>query len=98
MDLYRLDEGRPDVFLSLDLENIFRNSVSLIEWPVRLPDKFVPQDRLDVKLTIRQESSEDSEDDTDKAERILMFTPHGSFWEGLLQEIVYRGYLDDFMI
>lgn len=102
MDLYRLESGRPESFHSIDLPNVFRNAICLVEWPERLPDNMVPQDRLDVRFTIRPAGREDSGNDgsfgTEEAERILVITPHGSCWTDLMKDIVQAGYLDDLLV
>lgn len=48
IDLYRMEHDRE--IEELGLEDAFRQSVSLIEWPERL-GAFLPQDRLDISLT-----------------------------------------------
>jgi len=50
MDLYRLSGTTGDLE-PLDLDNVFNNCISLIEWPSRL-GHFLPPDRLEVIITI----------------------------------------------
>lgn len=52
-DLYRL--GKPEDALELDIEEAFRDAVSLIEWPERLGG-FLPRRALKLSLEIEDES------------------------------------------
>ena len=50
MDLWRLPEGK--VTQLVDLPTVFRDCVSLIEWPQRLGEAATPAERLEVHLAI----------------------------------------------
>ena len=50
MDLWRLPEGK--VTQLVDLPAVFRDCVSLIEWPQRLGEAATPAERLEVHLAI----------------------------------------------
>ena len=94
--------------MALNIPHVFQEAISLVEWPSRLPDHMIPNERLDLRLTIRRggssssvsvidNSDEDSpiDEGTDSAEREVIITPRGLFWEELIQEIIAEGYLDD---
>lgn len=53
MDLWRLPDGK--VTQLVDLPAVFRDCVSLIEWPQRLGEAATPDDRLEVHLAIQDE-------------------------------------------
>lgn len=82
--------------------------VSLIEWPERLGSTPVPDDRLEITITIvsaevDSETSDgvDAEDDgdgEDDAIRIMTVQAHGPVWEQRLKTILDEGYLDDLTI
>lgn len=67
-DLYRL--ARPEDAWELDIEDAFRDGISLIEWPDRL-GALLPDDRLDIELMLGE----------NPGERRATLTPHGS-WIG----------------
>lgn len=100
MDLYRLNKENPSSFSALDIKNVFRNCVSLVEWSTRLPELFVPNDRLEVEFAIDNTAKDRYDDivDHEKASRILTFTAHGPFWNEVMQSILCEGYLNDFII
>ena len=103
MDLYRLNKENPSSFSALDIKNVFRNYVSLVEWSTRLPELFVPNDRLEVEFAIdyTAQTAKDRYDNivgNERASRILTFTAYGPFWNEVMQSILGEGYLDDFMI
>lgn len=54
-DVYRLTD--PEEALALDIEDAFALGISLVEWPERL-GLFLPADRLDLVLRIRQDPSD----------------------------------------
>jgi tRNA A37 threonylcarbamoyladenosine biosynthesis protein TsaE len=102
MDLYRLDKAKSKGFTALNLEDVFRESVSLVEWSSRIPDFMIPSDRIEFKFSFRESADESNPIDPtrvdDVAEREAVITPYGLFWECAMQEIVERGYLEDIVI
>jgi tRNA A37 threonylcarbamoyladenosine biosynthesis protein TsaE len=96
MDLYRLS-GRPEDFMPLNLEHVFRNCVSVVEWPVRLPPSLQPptERRLHVDIRIR---SNDDEGDGDGPRLLTLSYPEGSHWQQHIDRIRLEGYLDDMLL
>jgi tRNA A37 threonylcarbamoyladenosine biosynthesis protein TsaE len=92
LDLYRLS-GSGQELLPLDLDNVFRNCISLIEWPSRLTEK--PDNRLDVTLTIEPGAEMD---DLESRSRIMKLEPFGERWLERLRFLEKEGYLDDLLI
>ena len=88
----------------------FQNAgISLIEWPERLGTTPIPEDRLEITITIGSvnedtESSDsvDVKDDDsngeDDAVRTMTIQAHGPVWEQRLAAILDEGYLDDMII
>ncbi|KAL3793396.1 hypothetical protein HJC23_001844 [Cyclotella cryptica] len=89
LDLYRLSGSGQDL-LPLDLNNIFHNCISLIEWPSRLSEK--PDHRLDVTLTIEPGAEMD---DLETRCRIMKLEPYGDRWMERLKFLESEGYFDD---
>jgi len=111
MDLYRLSPDRPDDFAPLDLDRVFRNCVSLVEWPSRLAGSgyFDDEDdvlrspdgateRLDIEITIMEDDRDADVGQAEDRPRRMLLTPHGSFWKGRLQQLKDQGYLDDLLL
>jgi len=99
MDLYRLS-GNKDDFDPLDLDHVFTNCISLIEWPSRLGD-LTPLERLDISFQIHMDSNDSEEEDDDEPEtrtRHLTLTPHGKKWRDKILLLDEEGYLDDLII
>lgn len=110
MDLYRLSDDNDDDLTPLDLENVYINGISLIEWPSRLKRK--PVNRLDVTLTIDStisaataelsDSSEDDEENDDIEEesrdRCMKLVPHGDKWVERLKFLESEGYFEDLLM
>jgi len=104
MDLYRLS-GRPDKrdLLPLNLDFVFENCISLIEWPSRLGD-LIPSERLDIQINIFPEDEQQSNDDTGDATEVedrprrMILEPRGSDWEERIRMLRDEGYLDDLAI
>lgn len=65
-DLYRLRHG--DEVVELGWDEARAGGIALVEWPERLGQNFKPRNRLDVALTIRNETGRD-----------IDFTPHGNW-------------------
>ena len=98
MDLYRLS-GNGDDLAPLDLENVFENGISLIEWPSRLATK--PETRLDVTLTIESAVDEDvepSDENEDCKSRRMRLEPHGDRWIERLEFLEREGYFEDLLV
>lgn len=109
MDLYRLSgQTNDELSTNLNLENVFTNHISLIEWPSRLRTK--PEVRLDVTLTIdptiiqhkqqydgsdEEEEDEDSLIDYETKNRCMKLVPHGNRWVERLKFLEDEGYLED---
>lgn len=99
MDLYRLS-GNGDDLAPLDLENVFENGISLIEWPSRLATK--PETRLDITLTIESAVDGDVGQSDDKNEdcksRRMRLDPHGVRWVERLEFLEREGYFEDLLV
>ncbi len=97
MDLYRLS-GEDDDLSPLDLDNVFTNGISLIEWPSRLSKK--PPEYLDITLTIESAIQDDGEDeyDSDSKSRCMNLVAHGGRWEERLKFLESEGYFEDLLI
>lgn len=61
-DLYRLPDGCDLGFLSIP--SIFASSLCLIEWPERLAQRYVPEQYLEVRLSIQAPTDGDQQDRT----------------------------------
>lgn len=100
MDLYRLS-GSEDDLAPLDLENVFANEISLVEWPTRLGNKY-PTPRLDITLTIDDstiiQESDDDDDDNDSKSRCMKLEPYGDHWVERLKFLESEGYFEDLII
>ena len=99
MDLYRLSGATKDL-LALDLDYVFNQCVSLIEWPSRLGD-MIPIERLDIRITIPQQSFTDREEekliDQEDYPRTMLLKPHGEVWVERIRTLLSEGYLDDLL-
>lgn len=89
MDLYRLEPNR---LHSLNLDFVFKECISLIEWPSRLGD-MVPFERLEIDFRIDAERFQDEENT-----RYLTLKPHGERWVEHLKKLMDDGCLDDLII
>jgi tRNA A37 threonylcarbamoyladenosine biosynthesis protein TsaE len=87
IDLYRLSGTQNEIY-ALDLDFVFRECISLVEWPSRLPTQLIPPNRLEVRLTILH--------DSDAREAVLI--PHGDAWNRWLDQLVEFGFLDDLIV
>ena len=94
MDLYRLS-GSDDDLAPLDLENVFTNDISLIEWPSRLNKK--PLERLEINLTIDSTIQED-DNESDEKERRMNLVPFGERWMKRLKLLESEGYFEDLIM
>ena len=87
MDLWRLPDGKASQLI--DLERVFDECISLIEWPDKLGNA-LPSEHLAVHLAIDQSSSgaiipsDDLDDDEYEQPRIAIIKPTGSRWHGRL--------------
>ena len=104
IDLYRLNGGNEEELRVLDLKNVFRTGIALVEWPERLVEP--PESRLDVRLTIDLES-ENSRGDTnvivqeekeDTNSRVMRLEPYGDKWIERLKFFETEGYFEDLII
>jgi tRNA threonylcarbamoyladenosine biosynthesis protein TsaE len=89
MDLYRLDPKR---LQSLNLEHVFKECISLIEWPSRL-GKMMPSERLEIIFRIDPSCFEDEENT-----RYLTLKPHGEKWTKRINDLIEDGCLDDLIV
>lgn len=94
MDLYRL-KGNPEDFAPLNLDVVFRNCISLIEWPIRLSNVPVPTEHL-LEIDIRLLTPTNEEDD-DSPRRLVLSYPEGSSWQSILDQIRQEELLDDML-
>lgn len=92
MDLYRLSGSEGDL-APLDLDYVFANGISLVEWPSRLREK--PSARLDITLTIDCATQSDGEE---SHRRLMHLVPHGARWLERLKFLESEGYFDDLLI
>ncbi|KAK9827130.1 hypothetical protein WJX74_007536 [Apatococcus lobatus] len=95
-DLYRLDGtaslGR------LQLDQSFRDAVSLVEWAERLPSDMLPANRLDIHITPLEavsgsragDAEEVDESYTDDRHREIKLIPYGSAMAERCQAILAR--------
>jgi Threonylcarbamoyl adenosine biosynthesis protein TsaE len=97
MDLYRLQDHANQQYFMLNLDHVFKNCLSLIEWPERLPENLVPEERLELSIEYASKMKKDGTIDTEstKQYRILTFTPHGYLWRRRVYDIRYMGYIED---
>jgi hypothetical protein len=72
----------------------------LIEWPNRLGSDVLPKERLDIRITIPDQSSveRDPEDDERDCRRHMLLQPHGIAWNQRLRHLLEQGYIDDLLV
>jgi Threonylcarbamoyl adenosine biosynthesis protein TsaE len=104
MDMYRL--GSTDDLSPLNLQHVFRNCISLIEWPERVSG-LLPEGRLDVHLTIvpsepsdvsSMVNGNDDENENPNALRTMVLRPRGELWTNRVLQLVEDGSLDDLLV
>lgn len=92
MDLYRLTGTSPINFEPLQLDHVFENCISLVEWPSRLESQpqLLPSNahRLDVTISIVPQSN---------TRLMTLMAPLGSTWNERLQNLLDEGMLDDLL-
>lgn len=90
-DLYRLSGDNKVDFSPLDLDFVFSNCISLVEWPSRLPIEIFPPVacRLDVVLSIVPATDE---------RRMTLRALGGSKWQERLRSLVREGFVDDLIL
>jgi len=102
MDLYRLSGTRSQEFSPLNLDYVFSRCIALIEWPIRLPEALIPEERLDIDIRILPGNNEVPDQDTESMEdnvpRIVSLLPRGSGWSERLRIIRDEGYVDDLLV
>lgn len=98
MDLYRLSGVQEQEFSPLNLKHVFSRALSLIEWPVRLPECLVPSDRLDITIHIAAAVDDVAGDNDDTLARTLILTPRSDAWHRRIQAIQDEGYVDDLLL
>ena len=102
MDLYRLPGTSLKEFTPLNLDYVFAQCISLVEWPVRLPEALVPDDRLDIDIRILADHiSVDFIADQSSEEnipRMLSLTPTSSTWRKRLTAMREGGFVDDLLV
>lgn len=92
----------------LNLEHVFANCVSLIEWPIRLPEAIcLPTERLELDIRIlvpeqrlSTDGNIDAEGDVfdDQNPRYLSLSPYGARCKRKIQRIMDEGYFDDLLL
>lgn len=97
MDLYRLQDHSNQQYFMLNLDHVFKNCLSLIEWPERLPEKSIPEERLELSIEYASKANADGTIDMESTEqyRILTFTPYGILWRRRVYDIRNMGYIED---
>ena len=104
MDLYRLQEDANQEYFMLNLDHVFQNCVSLIEWPERLPKHLVPEERLEISIESGSlevgGGTNDDDDDMESTQqlRILTLTPFGRTWQRRVHDMRHMGYVDDLIL
>ena len=102
MDLYRLPGTSLKEFAPLNLDYVFAQCISLVEWPVRLPKAIIPDDRLDIDIKILADHI-NVDFITDKSNeenipRMLTLTPTSSTWRKRLTSMREGGFVDDLLV
>jgi tRNA A37 threonylcarbamoyladenosine biosynthesis protein TsaE len=97
MDLYRLSGTRQEELEPLNLPHTFRNCLSLIEWPNRLPLAMIPAERLEISITIMDDDLS-SDTDSNSQPRAVTLTPFGIAWNERLHTLLYNGFIDDLLV
>jgi tRNA threonylcarbamoyladenosine biosynthesis protein TsaE len=104
MDLYRL--AGPDDLDPLNLDYVFANEISLIEWPSRLGGAR-PSTRLDITLTNEPMATDqgddgsdiDGDDNDNEFEcRRMFLEAYGDRWAEKLKLLEEEGYFEDLII
>mmetsp|Transcript_58618 Transcript_58618/g.174498 ORF Transcript_58618/g.174498 Transcript_58618/m.174498 type:complete len:331 (-) Transcript_58618:223-1215(-) len=95
MDLYRLKGGED--LEPLDMDNVVKNGICLIEWPSRLGEE-LPPDRLDITFRIHDGDETEEEEDEESITRFLTLRAHSQKWEQRLKTLEAEGYLDDLLL
>jgi hypothetical protein len=97
MDLYRLQDHTNQQYFMLNLDHVFKNCLSLIEWPERLPEHLIPEERLEISIDYASKAKPDGTIDmeSEKQYRIMTFTPYGFVWRRRVYDIRYMGYIED---
>lgn len=94
MDLYRLSGTSMKDFEPLSLSYVYKNCISLIEWPCRLhdfPELFPPSsNRLNIDIRIRPRSEERT--------MTLSTNYRHSVWKERLQYLVNEEMVDDLIL
>jgi len=96
MDLYRLSGRSKEELAPLNLDNVLKNCISLIEWPSRLAS--YPDSRLEILFKIEEMEEEEVQTDDEFATRVLILKGFGERWSTKLNKIENGGYLDDMII
>lgn len=92
MDLYRLSGKKGDLE-PLDMTNVIKKCISIIEWPSRLGD-MIPPTRLDINFKIDITGGGEDEQKT----RYLTLVAHGKKWQDRLNFLEEGGYLEDLIV
>jgi Threonylcarbamoyl adenosine biosynthesis protein TsaE len=100
MDLYRLPEHTNRQYFMLNLDHVFKNCISLVEWPERLPAELVPEERLEISIDFAKNVQHDEVVDSngDNQCRIMTFNPIGHLWRSRVYDMRYMGYIEDLLI
>jgi hypothetical protein len=100
MDLYRLSDHANQQYFMLNLDHVFKNCMSLIEWPERLPEKYIPEERLELSIEYASRAKPDGTVDMEDTEqyRVLTFAPFGYLWRRRIYDIRYMGYIEDLVM
>jgi hypothetical protein len=100
MDLYRLPEHADQQYFVLNLDHVFKNCLSLIEWPERLPEHLIPAERLEISFDFATKVKYDGtvEIESNKQYRIMTFSPIGFLWRRRVYDIRYMGYIEDLIM
>lgn len=97
MDLYRLSGTYDIEFSPLNLDHVFSSCVSLVEWPVRLPNHLVPKvGRLDIDIRIADKDVIDADGEHD-ATRLVLLESDDDQWAMKLNDLRDEGLVDDLL-
>jgi tRNA A37 threonylcarbamoyladenosine biosynthesis protein TsaE len=92
MDLYRLHGTSSKEFEPLQLEHVFANCISLIEWPVRLKNlpELLPSNLHRLDVTISTVPKRDTR-------LMTILAPAESTWKERLRTLVDEGIVEDLL-
>ena len=76
LDLYRLSDS--DEIIDLDLDDILRTGICLIEWPIKM-GRFVPERNVSISFNYTKKTND---------RRIISIQFNGTKWDHLAKELI----------